>query len=128
MEEDLRAHLTVAAPLTNLVADRIQWDVRDAVSPSLALYLISDDPDRVLKGPSGLVQARVQCDCWGLSWVSAKAVGDALKASLPAIGQVVGGTKFLNCAVIDTERGRFGDSPNILHRTRHDVRVSYKPA
>lgn len=128
MEEDLRTHLAAAPALIAMVGPRIQWSVRDEVSPSLALWLVDGVPTRGLKVAGGLVQARVQCDCWGETFLDAKAVGEALAASLPAKGQVVGTTKFLNCAVIDTERGRFGDSPNILHRTRHDVRVSFRPA
>lgn len=128
MEEDLRAHYAAAAPVVALVVDRIQWDVRDEVSPSLALHLITAPPDWTLKGGSGLVQAVVQFDCWGEDFLSAKAVGLAVVAALPARRQVVGGTRFLSCTVLDTERGRFGDAPNILHRTRIDVRVSFNPA
>lgn len=127
MEEDLRAHMAADAPLTALVDDRIEWGVRGE-APSLALHLIDAPPDWHLKGPSGLVQARVQFDCWADTFLGAKAIGEAVKAALPAIGQIVGGTKFHSCVVLDTERGRFGDSPNLLHRTRIDVRVSFSPA
>ena len=128
MEEDLRTHLAAAPALVAIVGPRIQWSVRDEVSPSLALWLVDGVPTRGLKAVGGPVQARVQCDCWATTFLDAKAVGEALAASLPAQGEVVGATKFLNCAVIDTERGRFGDSPNILHRTRLDIRVSFRPA
>lgn len=127
MEEDLRTHLAADAPLTAVVADHIQWAVRDS-APSLALHLIDAPPGWTLKGPSGLVQARVQMDCWAETFLGAKAIGDAAVAALPAIGLVVGATKFLSCVVLDTERGRFGESPNLLHRTRIDVRVSFRPA
>lgn len=128
MEEDLRAYLAAAVPLTTLIADRIQWDVRDELSPSVALHLISAPTDRHLTGETNLVLALVQADCWGETFLGAKAVGKALKAALPPRGLIVGSTKFLSCAVADTERGRFGDSPNILHRTRLDVRVTYQAA
>lgn len=128
MEEDLRAHLAADTALTALVSARIQWAVRDAVSPSVALHLIAAPPDWTLQGPSGLVQARVQIDAWAESFLGAKAVGDAVAAALPQIGEVVGSTKFLSCVVIDKERGTAGTSPNLLHRTRTDVRVSFRPA
>lgn len=127
MEEDLRAHLASKVLLTDLVGQCIQWGVRED-APSLALHLIDAPTDRTLQGVGGLVIARVQADCWGLSFLSAKAVGEALAASLPANGEVVGNTKFLCCAVMSTERDRFGESPNILFRTRFDLRVSFKPA
>jgi hypothetical protein len=128
MEEPLRAHLATNAGLGVLVADRIQWDVRDETSPSVALHLIDGPPDQTLKGKSGLVSYRVQADCWGLTFLEAKAVGEALLAALPGIGQVVDGVKFHGAIHLDTERGRFGDAPNILFRTRHDIRVVTSPA
>jgi hypothetical protein len=127
MEEDLRAHLAANVPLAAHVADRIQWVVRES-APSLALHLIDAPPDWTLKGPSGLVQARVQLDAWAETFLAAKAIGLAAVAALPERGQVVGATKFLSCVVLDTDRDRFGDAPNILHRTRTDVRVSFRPA
>lgn len=128
MEEALLAYLTANAGLTALIGNRVQWSVRDPVSPCLALHLVDAPPDWTLKGPSGLVQARVQMDGWAESFLAAKAVGDAVMAALPPIRQVAGGVLFLSCVVLDTDRDRFGDAPNILHRTRTDVRVSFRPA
>lgn len=127
MEEDLRAAFAAAAPLTALVGQRIEWGARGE-APSLALYLIDGVPTRTLKRTTGLVQARVQLDCWGKTFLEAKAVGEAAVAALPAIGQIVGATKFLSCVELPTERDRFGEAPNLLHRTRTDVLVSFKPA
>lgn len=128
MEEDLLAHLVSASALGALVYDRIQWGIRDEVAPSVALHLIDAPPDWTLQGPSGLVQARVQIDAWAETFLEAKAVGNAAVAALPAIGQIVGATKFLSCVVLDIERDTAGAHPNFLHRTRTDVRVSFRPA
>ncbi len=127
MEEALRTHLAANSGLVALVAQRIQWDVRETL-PSLALHLIDAPADYHLKGASGLVQARVQMDCWGRTFIEAKAIGTAAVAALPTIRLVVDGIRFQGCTVLDTERGRFGDAPNIFHRTRIDVRVSFSPA
>ena len=127
MEEQLLAHLSADVGVTNLIAKPIQWAVREG-SPSIALHLIDAPPDWTLKGPSGLVQARVQIDCWADGFLAAKAIGAAVQAALPPIGAVVGPIKFHSCVVLDVGRGRFGESPNLLHRTRIDVRVSYSPA
>ncbi len=127
MEEDLLAHFAANVGLSSIVDDRIQWAVRED-APSLALHLIDAPPDWLLKGPSGLVQARVQMDAWGDTFLIAKSIGDAAVAALPETGEVVGSTKFLGCRSLGPERGRFGDAPNILHRTRIDVRVSFRPA
>lgn len=128
MEEALRTHLAADDGLGALIVDRIQWDVRDETSPCVALHLIDGPPDQTLKGKSGLVPHRVQADCWGRTFLEAKAVGEALLAALPAIGLVIDGVKFHGAIHLDTERGRFGDAPNILFRTRHDIRVVTSPA
>lgn len=128
MEVALRSHLAGRPALTNLVSERIQWAVRDDVSPCVALHLIDAPPDWHLKGPSGVTIARVQIDCWDVTYLGAKAVGDALLEALPAIGAVVGNVKFLGAQPIDLERDRFGEAPNLLFRTRIDVRVSFRLA
>lgn len=127
MEADLRAHLAAAAPVAALVDDHIQWGVREE-GQAIALHLISAPPEWHLKGSAGLTIARVQADCWASTYAAAKAIGDAVIASLPAIGQVVGQTKFRGVVPIDLERGDFGDAPNKLFRTRIDLRVSFSPA
>lgn len=127
MEEALLAHLADAAPLAAMIGTRLQWGVRDPVAPSVALHLIGAPPDWHLKGPSGLVMARVQADCWDRTWLGSKAVGEALKAALPGIGQIVDGVKFKGAQVLDEERSRIGEQPNFLFRTRIDVRVSFSP-
>ena len=127
MEEAFRALLAGSAGLTNIVGQRIQWAVRET-APSVALHLIDAPPDWTLSGPSGLVMARVQADCWGLTFLASKAVGDAFKAALPAPRQVVSGVRFQGAVVLDLERERLGDAPNILFRTRIDVRLTFTPA
>lgn len=127
MEEALLAHLAANGGVRALVADRLQWAVRGA-APCVALHLISAPPDTTLAGQSGLVQARVQIDCWAATFLKAKQIGAAVIAALPARRLVIGDVRFLACTVIDTDRGRFGETPNELHRTRIDVRVAYHPA
>lgn len=127
MEVALRGHLAADAGLNGRVGQRIQWAVRED-APSVALHLIDAPPDWHLKGPSGITIARVQADCWDTTFLGAKAIGDALIAALPAIGAVVGNVKFLGAQPIDLERDRFGDAPNIIFRTRIDIRVSFRRA
>jgi len=127
MEEALRAHLADSGGLAALVGDRIQWAARDE-PPSVVLHLIDAPPDYTLAGPSGLVQARVQIDCWGETFLKAKQIGVAVVSALPPRRHVAGGVRFLSCIVLDLDRGRFGESPNQFHRTRIDVRVSFNQA
>lgn len=128
MEEALYAHLAGNGGLRALVADRIEWGVRGD-APSVALHLISSPPDHTLAGPSGLVEARVQVDCWADTFLKAKQIGTAVVAALPARRAVIGSVRFLACTVLDTSRDRSGETtPNELHRTRIDVRVAFNAA
>lgn len=127
MEEALLAHLVGNDAVRTLVDDRIEWAVRGATS-CVALHLISAPPDTTLSGQSGLVQARVQIDCWADSYLKAKQIGEAVIAAFPARRQVVAEVRFLACNVIDTDRSRSGETPNQLHRTRIDVRISFNQA
>lgn len=127
MEEALRGHLAANNGLAQLVGAAIQWAVREG-APSVALHLIDALPDQTLKGPSGLVQARVQIDCWAATFLAAKAIGEAVRAAMPPTQSVVDGVRFQSCVEIDLERTTAGEPPNLLHRTRIDFRVSFSPA
>lgn len=128
MEDALLEHLLTDATLATLVPDQaIRWAAREG-DVCLALWLIGAPPDWHLKGASGVVMSRVQADCWALDFLTAKAIGDAFKAALPATGQVIGGIKFQGCVILDTERTQTGEAPNVRHRTRIDVRITHKPA
>lgn len=127
MEEDFLDHLKASAALTGLVGSHIQWASRDR-APSVALHLIDALPEQHLKGEAGLAFARVQIDCWAETFLAAKAIGAAVRTALPAIGLGVGDTTFLSCRVLSEDRSADGQKPNLLHRTRIDVRVAYRPA
>lgn len=123
MEEALLAHLVANGGVRALVGNRIEWAVRKD-APSVALHLISAPPDTTLAGQTGLVQARVQIDCWADTFLKAKQIGAAVIAALPERRLAIGDVRFLACTVIDIDRGRFGETPNQLHRTRIDVRIA----
>jgi hypothetical protein len=84
MEEALRAILAADATLSGLVGTRIYWDTipQGKPSPNIAMWLVSSVPDYHMAGASGLVESRVQVDCRGDSWASAKAVARAVEAVL----------------------------------------------
>jgi hypothetical protein len=128
MEEAFLAIVLRHAPLTGLVGQRIQWGGREP-GAAVALYVIGAPPDWTLNGPSGLVSARVQADCWGETYLASKAVADALQDAGPAVGQAEAGIKFKGCVRLDRQGPEgFGESPNRLYRTRIDLRVTFSPA
>ncbi|MDZ7906335.1 MAG: DUF3168 domain-containing protein [Cypionkella sp.] len=84
MEEAFRARLLASSGVTALCGTRIDWGSRaqGALLPAIALHGISGAENYHLKGPDGLLQARVQVDCWAMSYGSAKALSRAVLASL----------------------------------------------
>lgn len=85
MEEDLRALLLADAGVTALVPTAsINWrrHPQGAALPAIVLRVVNDSPDYVLSDTTDLSSARVQVDCWALSYAQAKAVSRAVLASL----------------------------------------------
>lgn len=109
------------------MGNRIEWAARKD-PPSVALHLVSTTPDTTLAGQTGLVEHRVQVDCWADTFLNAKQIGNAVIAALPARGTIIDEVRFLAVNVIDIDRGRFAEPPQQLHRTRIDVRVSTNKA
>lgn len=127
MEEALLSRIVGADTVKALIGDKVQWGVREG-DACIALHLIGDEPDYHHGGRSGLSAARVQADCWGLTWLDVKALGAALEGALPGQGLVVGDVRFDACLVLSRDIGRFGDAPNILFRNRLDLRVRHATA
>ena len=93
MEEDLRARLLANTPLAAIVGARIAWIDRPKVLPAITLQLIGSGREYTYQGPTGFSGARVQVDCWGASYGSAKAVARATFSAIePPLLQ--GGTRF----------------------------------
>lgn len=81
IEACLRAALLASSPVVALVVDRIspQPMPQGETLPCVTLKKISDQPiARGQRGPSGLLDARVQIDAWGSTLVSAQALADAI--------------------------------------------------
>lgn len=84
MEEALRAVLLGHAPVAALVGSRVDWGVRPQASglPAICLTTVNDGPlHHTLDGP-GPSRARVQVDCFGASYASAKALARAVRRHL----------------------------------------------
>jgi len=105
MEEALTTRLLASAPLTAIVGTRINWGRRVQGEGLPALTMLNVSPGRTYhyKGAAGLAGPRVQFDGYALDFLTAKAIGRALIATLeqPA---VIGGITF-SPAFLDAERG-----------------------
>lgn len=131
MEEALRSYLLAGADLSALVATRIHWvrSPQGAASPRIVLYRISGLRDMHMQGPSGLVASRVQVDCIGASYGSAKAVARAVETRLSGYSGTYDGLRFEGCFLIG-ERDDFEDTntPDKLFRTSLDFNIWHKGA
>ncbi len=131
MEEALRKLLTDAADVAALVAGRVHWvrSPQGAASPRIVLYRISGLRDMTMQGPSGLVASRVQVDCIGTSYGSAKAVARAVEDCLSGYSGQALATRFDGCFLIG-ERDDFEDAatPDKLFRTSLDFNIWHKDA
>jgi hypothetical protein len=131
MEEALRSYLLAGTDLSALVATRIHWvrSPQGAASPRIVLYRISGLRDMHMQGPSGLVASRVQVDCIGASYGSAKAVARAVEARLSGYSDTAYDIRFEGCFLIG-ERDDFEDTntPDKLFRTSLDFNIWHKGA
>lgn len=129
MEESLVAKLLAASGLTALVVDRINWNkiAAPAVAPYVILRRISGGRDYHMGGASGLVETRVQVDCLGSTYASAKAVARAVESALSGFRGVQGLTTF-DGIFLTAERDLIDDdeSPADLHGVSLDFMVWHK--
>lgn len=91
MEEALTAYLLGATALTTLIGPRLTWGVRQqgAALPALVLNKIDALPDYQMQGPSGLVSARVQADCWASTYAAARGTARAVVGRLSGLSQSI---------------------------------------
>lgn len=126
MEEALVAYLLAGSSLAALVGTRIHWvrSPQGTVSPRVVLYRISGLRDMRMAGPTGLVSSRVQCDCIGTTYGSAKATARALEARLSGYSGTTGGIVFQGAFLVGERDDFFDtDTPDKLFRTSLDFNL-----
>ena len=84
MKAALVAELNATTAVTALVNDRIAFVARKQGEPlpSIALMTVSGVREYDLTKPAGLVEARVQADCYGATFASAQAVANAVRKAI----------------------------------------------
>lgn len=129
MEEALRTFLLAGTDLAALVGTRVHWvrSPQAAASPRIVLYRISGLRDMHMQGPSGLVASRVQVDCIGSSYSSAKTLARIVEARLSGYSGTAGGIRFEGAFLVG-ERDDFEDTdtPDKLFRTSLDFNIWHK--
>lgn len=123
MEEALRTMLLGNASIAALVGTRVDWGLRpqSAALPAICLTVISDGPvNHTLDGP-GPSRARVQVDCFGVSYASAKAVSRAVRRLLDTYSDAT----FLGVFLAGARDLPDDDGVNLVHGVSMDFFVNY---
>jgi hypothetical protein len=124
MEAALLAKLLATAGVTALVGQRINWSRRVQAEPlpAIVLHVIDRIPDVHHGGRSGILESRVQCDCWASSFGSAKAVARAVETAITAQTFTQGAVRF-DVILIADERDSTFDETTPLFRTSLDLMI-----
>jgi hypothetical protein len=85
LHEDLRAAVTTAAGPG--VAVSWGWTAQGTALPRVVLTMISGSDGVAHDGPTGLIERRVQLDCYAETYAGARAVADAIRLALVGIPQ-----------------------------------------
>ena len=123
MEEALRTLLRGHAPIAALVGSRVDWGVRPQGSalPAICLTTVNDGPvSHSLDGP-GISRARVQIDCFGASYGSAKTVARAVRRLLDGYS----GGPFLGAFLTGARDLPDDDGVTTIHAVSLDFFVNY---
>lgn len=106
MEIALRALLTNDVAVSDLVGQRVAWGRRgqsDSALPAIVLTMISAPREYHFKGQSDAYERRVQVDCFGETYGSAKQTAEAVAALVSGYSGTVSGVKIQRIS-IDSER------------------------
>ncbi len=98
INEPLRAHLLGDSSITDKVAQRVvavgaDLDlIQDAVFPYISFQRISSQRDKHLGGSSGVVNTRMQVNCWALTAAEAEDIGELVRLRLDDFRGTMTGT------------------------------------
>jgi hypothetical protein len=129
VEEAIITRLLDDAGVSALVAARVFGGRRPQGSdlPSITLTRVAGSPVYVDEGEAGLSKSRIQVDCWGNTYSSAKLVARAAIEALSAFHGTIDGQKVENL-LLDAERDLSESGSNVaeyLFRTSLDFFVIY---
>lgn len=131
MQQELTARLLATPALSALVGNRITWGERVKKEPLPAITIMEVSPGRnyVHAGADPTGSPRLQFDCYGRTSVEAKAVADALIATLEQ--PATQGTIAFSKSILEAERGPLIEDVGgglKVHRFSQDFFVWFSPA
>lgn len=127
MEEQLIQRLLASAGVIALVSQRV-WPARrtqGSALPAIVVHRIDGGRSYHLKGDSSLSAARMQIDCWGDSYASAKRTARAVVAAMSGARWSPAGVRFDGVFIEDESDDTFDEGGTALFRTRLDLMVHH---
>ena len=129
MEEALIAKLLADVGVAALVSTRVYVGARPQASllPAIVVNVVSAIPSYSDDGEDGIEDARVQIDCWGETYSSAKLVSRAVKTALSAFDGIVSGItfRFISLDLEHDLRESGADTADFPFRTSLDFIVTF---
>lgn len=127
MKVQFTAWLLARTQLTAVIAQRLTWKRRaqGGALPVIVLHLVDGVPDYHSAGPSGLVESRVQADCYGKTYAEADAAATALKGVTTGARFVQGGVRFDAIFVADERDDTFDEAGTALYRVSVDLMIHH---
>lgn len=98
------------ATINSLIATRVYPNIvpQNAPMPAITYQQISGPRDHVMAGPTGLVGARYQINCWASSYAGAKELAEAVRKELDGYSGTVN-TRVIEVIILEDE----GDMPEV---------------
>jgi len=130
MEEALIARMLATTGITAEVGQRVTWKRRGqgTALPCIVLHRIDGERDYTQAGASGLVESRIQADCLGNSFLSAKSVARAAEAVLSGARFTQSGIRFDAILIADERDDTEDQDGKPLFRTSLDLMVHHATA
>lgn len=124
MEEALRTLLKADAGVIAAVGTKVEWGAQPqgTAAPYITLHRIGGARSKHLTGPDGMIESRVQVDCWGANYGAAKV---AARAAIECLNGYRSAS--LRSVFIESERDDHDlDGPDPLYRTSVDLLIAHK--
>ena len=127
MEEQIVALLLGSSGVTALCGDRINFGAnpQGSVNPRIVMWTIGDAEGHNTKGPDGHSVGRIQVDCYGSTYGSAKQLSRAVRAVLD--GYSGGGFQGVFLAGTRATREGGSNEPDRPFRTSLDFITHFNP-
>ena len=129
MEEAIITKLLATGGVTALVQARIHPGSlpQGILLPAIVFNMVSGNRSYSDDGEDGIAEARIQLDCWGVTYSAAKMAARAIKDALSAFQGNISGVN-IRYIVLDLEhdmRESGGDNAKYPFRTSLDFLVVY---